>query len=61
MSNDQKIMDKFVEQSELILKLKNENYHLQITILNLEKEILLTKAQLESLIRKELEAKNEKE
>lgn len=60
MSNDQKIMDKFVEQSELILKLKNENYHLQITILNLEKEILLTKAQLESLIRKELEAKNEK-
>lgn len=60
MSNDQKIMDKFVEQSELILKLKNENYHLQITILNLEKEILITKAQLESLIRKELEAKNEK-
>lgn len=60
MSNDQKIMDKFVEQSELILKLKNENYHLQITILNLEKEILLTKAQLESLIRKELEGKNEK-
>lgn len=60
MSNDQKIMDKFVEQSESILKLKNENYHLQIIILNLEKEILLTKAQLESLIRKELEAKNEK-
>lgn len=61
MSSDQKIMDKFVEQSELILKLKNENYHLQITILNLEKEILITKAQLESLIRKELEAKHEKE
>lgn len=61
MSNDQKIMDKFVEQSELILKLKNENYHLQITILNLEKEILITKAQLEALIRKELEAKHEKE
>jgi len=55
MSNDQKIMDKFVEQSELILKLKNENYHLQITILNLEKEILITKAQLEALIRKEIE------
>ncbi len=55
MSNDQKIMDKFVEQSELILKLKNENYHLQITILNLEKEILLTKSQLEALIRKEIE------
>ena len=61
MSNDKKIMDKFVEQSELILKLKNENYHLQITILNLEKEILITKAQLEALIRKELEAKHEKE
>lgn len=61
MSIDQVIMDKFVEQSELILKLKNENYHLQITILNLEKEILITKAQLESLIRKELEAKHEKE
>ena len=61
MSNDQIIMDKFVEQSELILKLKNENYHLQITILNLEKEILITKAQLEALIRKELEAKHEKE
>lgn len=59
MTMDQVIMDKFVEQSELILKLKNENYHLQITILNLEKEILLTKAQLESLIRKELEVKND--
>ena len=60
MSNDQKIMDKFVEQSELILKLKNENYHLQITILNLEKEILITKAQLEALIRKEIEGSIEK-
>lgn len=55
MTPDQVIMDKFVEQSELILKLKNENYHLQITILNLEKEILITKAQLEALIRKEIE------
>ncbi len=55
MTMDQVIMDKFVEQSELILKLKNENYHLQITILNLEKEILITKAQLEALIRKEIE------
>lgn len=60
MSIDQVIMDKFVEQSELILKLKNENYHLQITILNLEKEILITKAQLEALIRKEIEGSIEK-
>lgn len=60
MTPDQVIMDKFVEQSELILKLKNENYHLQITILNLEKEILITKAQLEALIRKEIEGSIEK-
>ncbi len=55
MSNDQKIMDLFVEQSQKIMKLNEENYHLQITILNLEKEILITKAQLEALIRKEIE------
>lgn len=59
MSTSQEIMNLFEEKSRMVLKLKEENYDLKIELDRLKNEIRSLNRQIQSLIRKELEGKNE--